>query len=161
MVFSFFFLNFLVSSSNFPDFLLYSSFEQSYISPKIELILFQYHEFDITIKKEKERDKEKEREDDRKQRRKANFPKTVERAGTLDLFGDRSKEEGRGDAIKYSGMGTRREIAYSFHTRTASKKTANQIDSSSGICSWLIRSRYRVGVSFVGQPLEILLVLAV
>lgn len=118
MVFSFFFLNFLVSSSNFPDFLLYFSFEQSYISPKIELILFQYHEFDITIKKEKERDKEKEREDDRKQRRKANFPKTVERAGTLDLFGDRSKEEGgRRDKVFRNGNEARNRVFISHAYR--------------------------------------------
>lgn len=66
----------------------------------------------------------------------------------------------KGGRDKVFRNGNRREIAYSFHTRTASKKTANQIDSSSGICSW-IRSRYRVGVSFVGQPLEISLLLAV
>lgn len=64
----------------------------------------------------------------------------------------------RETVITYSRMGTAEKSRIHFTLsieRTASKKTANQIDSTSGICSW-IRSWYRVGVLFEGQPVEIL-----
>lgn len=139
-------------TAKFSQFLIiHLFFSLKQISRKIELILSRYS-IPRTIKKREggtRRKKEKRVENNEE---KQTFQKL---SNVPELW--RSFKGGRDKVFR---NGNRREIAYSFHTRTASKKTANQIDSSSGICSW-IRSRYRVGVSFVGQPLEISLLLAV
>lgn len=140
---------------NFSNFLqslyFYSSpLNKRYISPKIELILFQFYSIPRTIKKNRERERKRKKEKiGENNEEKQTFQKLW---NVPELWNSWRSFKGRRDKVFRNGNS--REIAYSFHTRTASKKTANQIDSSSGICSW-IRSRYRVGVSFVGQPLEI------
>lgn len=139
-------------TAKFSQFLIiHLFFSLKQISRKIELILSRYS-IPRTMKKRERGTRRKKEKRVENNEEKQTFQKL---SNVPELW--RSFKGGRDKVFR---NGNRREIAYSFHTRTASKKTANQIDSSSGICSW-IRSRYRVGVSFVGQPLEISLLLAV
>lgn len=139
-------------TAKFSQFLIiHLFFSLKQISRKIELILSRYS-IPRTIKKRERGTRRKKEKRVENNEEKQTFQKL---SNVPELW--RSFKGGRDKVFR---NGNRREIAYSFHTRTASKKTANQIDSSSGIC-WWIRSRYRVGVSFVGQPLEISLLLAV
>lgn len=139
-------------TAKFSQFLIiHLFFSLKQISRKIELILSRYSIPRTMKKRERETRRKKEKRVENNEE-KQTFQKLSNVPELWRSF------KGRRDKVFRNG--NRREIAYSFHTRTASKKTANQIDSSSGICSW-IRSRYRVGVSFVGQPLEISLLLAV